>query len=371
LAVHLIHDVAPAPSNASSQRTILLVIGVLLVTCGSVCACAPLVYLPFFVQVAAGDDTRVPAGDTVLIVIAAIVAIAAVATGIRFIRGRRRLGLYLRKFGFAASTTTVTQALTSAVGRSIRLVTLDDDETRSVGAARGWLTTAAAVLAVVAPVLSIWFLRTELDSTFSQLETATQPTQRIHLSVPDIILTFVSGAVVLATPILAVLGSLFFGGSLAAYRAKRRASFRLTHEKEIDSAARRLVHGARRIFAARLVVVEVAGAFWQKAVDAFATVSEVVVIDVSHPTEPLVWEVGTMKPRFQGRWVLVGDHELVARLNQPTTDVWTHRLALLLNGETVLVYGPSPADRRRFAVALRHALASTTRPGPVQTSGGQ
>jgi len=64
-------------------------------------------------------------------------ALLAMWLGVLLIRGRRRLGLYLRKFGFADTTRTVSNALKSAVGRSVRLVTLDDSQVVPVGVGAG------------------------------------------------------------------------------------------------------------------------------------------------------------------------------------------------------------------------------------------
>jgi hypothetical protein len=99
-------------------------------------------------------------------------------------------------------------------------------------------------------------------------------------------------------------------------------------------------------------------------VHAIADTSDVVVIDVSFPTEPLIWEVGAMKPRFQGRWVLVGARDLVAGLITPgvaSAASPAGRLAALLDGEQILVYGPGIADQRRVTQALHRRLRQLRR----------
>ena len=65
------------------------------------------------------------------------------------------------------------------------------------------------------------------------------------------------------------------------------------------------------------MVVRVASSVWQNAVQGLANVADVVVIDVSHPTDALLWEVATMKPLFGTRWVLVGSYDQVVWLGHP------------------------------------------------------
>jgi hypothetical protein len=168
---------------------------------------------------------------------------------------------------------------------------------------------------------------------------------------------------VLLLVLLATVGLIVgvLGGSvyLAARRAERGATQTFTDERGVDTAARKLARASRRTLAARLVVVAVPTTFWQRAVHGLAAVCDVVIIDVSRPTENLLWEMRNIKPLFHGRWVLVGARDLVAPLATAQTadghDA-TGLLARMLDGERILVYGPERSDRRRFARALRRSL---------------
>jgi hypothetical protein len=123
--------------------------------------------------------------------------------------------------------------------------------------------------------------------------------------------------------------------------------------------------------AARLVVVAVPTAFWQRAVHGLAAVCDVVIIDVSRPTENLLWEMRNIKPLFHGRWVLVGARDHVAPLADAQTAAGHDPVGLLarmLDGERVLVYGPDPADRRRFARSLRRSLEQVSRQRAARVS---
>src|SRR4051794_15257125 len=62
----------------------------------------------------------------VLAVISTTVTILGLKVGLRLLRGQRRLVLFLRRFGYGEATKAATFAATKTIGRSWRLVTLDD-----------------------------------------------------------------------------------------------------------------------------------------------------------------------------------------------------------------------------------------------------
>jgi hypothetical protein len=110
-------------------------------------------------------------------------------------------------------------------------------------------------------------------------------------------------------------------------------------------------------FSPRLFVVRVADAIWPEAVRGLGAAADVVIIDVSHPTDALLWEVEAMRLIFGRRWLLVGAYEYVTPLANPQTansDDHRGRLARLLDGEQVIAYGHTKEDIRRFSRALRH-----------------
>jgi hypothetical protein len=79
-------------------------------------------------------DVRAEAPGLITAVAVAIGSgLVTLRIGLAFVRGRRRTELFLRRFGHVEATEAVTFAA-SRVGRSWRLVTLDDDRIAPVGA---------------------------------------------------------------------------------------------------------------------------------------------------------------------------------------------------------------------------------------------
>src|SRR5262249_55185226 len=154
MAVHIVDEV---PGNFPLRRVgrgIVVLIGVVLVGLAMLAAIYPLVVAEALVYtvVAHAPAAEVHRRDVLTLRLTVIGIVLALWAGLRMIRGRRRLGLYLRKFGFADTTRTVSHALSSAVGRSLRLVTLDDSQVSPLGAGRGRrrLGLVVTVVAIVA-----------------------------------------------------------------------------------------------------------------------------------------------------------------------------------------------------------------------------
>jgi len=134
--------------------------------------------------------------------------------------------------------------------------------------------------------------------------------------------------------------------------------FRSLNDFSPDQVARQakvIARRNRRVISSRLVVCTVANPQWQDTVRALAATADAVVIDLSHATENVVWEVEQMRP---DRWVLVCHRDRLAPLIQAAVPGSPyHRLGSLIDGHDVLVYG---AGQRQFARSLRHRLDALT-----------
>jgi hypothetical protein len=377
VAVRIVEDVPDGSGLRRVFRGIVVLLGVVLLVAGVLGAVVVALWLATVAEtIARGGEMPRPLSDE-LPGVALFTGGTAVTlwAGLRLIRGRRRLGLYLRKFGFAETTRMVSHALGSAVGRSLRLVTLDDSLAAPLGAGRA-RRRLAGIVWLLATGLVAWLVYYLYGGPFDRdVQRAVDAQAQVGDAQAEVGHDWFSGfgealgaglsaglsaafaAAAIALMVLIVLclaltvGVLGGGSYLASRRAEQSASRALTDERKVDKAARALAAGGRRIFAARLVVVAVPTPFWQRAVHALATVSDVVVIDVSQPGESLVWEIRNIKPLFDSRCVLVGARDHVAALNGPESH---GLLARLLDGEEIIAYG---SDRRRFARALRHRLA--------------
>lgn len=335
------------------------------------------------------------------------VAIVASGAGVSLLRRRRRLILFLRRFGNAEATRAVTTAAASNLGQTWRLATLDDFEIEAIGlptptriaytaatTVGGGLEFAVhrsgqvatklfwpAVIALVAIPIVDFLTRPEARRTavpkeyFAILERIAVD-HRLPASLhPDLHLAFIVSlftvvlvvvaflaylALLLAS--LVMIGPLSFargaaGGLSAAERNKR---IRIGGAVTVDVAAAMLTHASRGVFAPRLVVVTVPSPLWQSAVRRLAEVSTAVLVDVSMPTDSLLWEVETLSV-LNAKLVVVGEYERVRRLAGLDGSVVPPgsreaRLLPFLDGREILAYTTDRGGRLRFARELADAF---------------
>ncbi|GAA2356160.1 hypothetical protein Cme02nite_49210 [Catellatospora methionotrophica] len=375
MAVTIIEDVPGGHGWSSLGRFLAVCIGVALLVTGALAAVLPLGALVLYGSNIVEGVENTPPSATGLgqLLLLAAVAVVFPVVGLRVIRGRRLLGLYLRKFGFGDTTRTVSFALKSAAGRSLRLVTLDDAMVVPIGAGAGKRRVAAGVWILMGGLAAIVIFYlcgggydADAQRNLDEAINSADSTAERFLAGPMIaIINALAFAVaVFFVCLVVVIMAVALGAHRAARRAERAASRALTSQHEVGGAARQLAAAARKTFAPRLMVVAVPTAFWQQAIRGLAGVCDIVVIDVSNPTDALLWEVRNIKPMFAGRWILVGARDRVAVLADERvalTGTPQGLLAKMLDGERILAYGPGPDDVRHFAGALRRAIAEVGR----------
>ena len=339
--------------------------------------------------------------------------------GRRLIRGRRSAVLFLRRFGYRGSMEAVTFAVLRTIGTTWRLVTLDDEQIASVGVApvsrvifglgsrvvriaigaahfvlasfRWTVTGAALVLAVqVAQVqLSSNWSGAMRDGTFDPylavvfaLLEGHSPIGYFAPTLPGVFAMFaaavalglgglfvVFAALVVALPFSGVL--MFASSSADAMRKAEESKTRaIRHGREVAKAVTAIIEQGRQTFAPRLVVLRVATEVWQQSVSELARVTSASIIDISEPTEHLLWELDELKRVCPGRSIIIGEHARVARWAQ-SNDVTApdgsldRRFAARVEGREVLAYTTDRAGMRRFARAL-HGLLLDIDDGPAR-----
>ncbi|MGE5156059.1 MAG: hypothetical protein ACM3JP_01010, partial [Betaproteobacteria bacterium] len=130
----------------------------------------------------------------------------------------------------------------------------------------------------------------------------------------------------------------------------------------IVTARDRAKRMSRRVFGPRLVVLRVSSSIWQQAVNGVASVADVPLVDISEPTDNLLWEIEQLNARFGPRCVFVGEYARVVHLGTPApTDPGSQHVQRLLDGRTVLAYTTDVAGTERFARALRGTLEQSLR----------
>ena len=367
------------------------------------------------------DADRWPTEDIpvreVLLVWAVVtpLAIGGLRIGLRLLRRNRTLILFLRRFGYDEAQDAVTFAVLRTIGSSWRVVTLDDAEMAPIGVAdaprllfRGGQVASKYVLAigqflglrtfpflimvmwgVVALALSgpaIEFARTGTTTADPWIRAidpyvtivgsvfeGQPPLEFLGPTLPGVfallamaaalsfaVLLVTMAALLLAFPLSTVL---FFLSSSASSveEAEHSKTVAVSSVPAIQQAARAIALRSRKVFGPRLVVLRVESHVWQHAVSELASFSSLPLIDISEPTENVLWELEALTKRFGDKCVLVGHYDRVAALaalppGERSAPTVQRRLADLLHGREVLAYTTDRPGLKRFARSLRGML---------------
>jgi hypothetical protein len=343
------------------------------------------------------------------------IAVGGVRLGLRILRRNRRLVLFLRKFGFDDAQSAVTFAVLRTIGASWRVVTLDDAEMAPVGVPEGTRRLFSAgriatsrilafgqligvrafpilitgMWAVVALRLSepgLRWARTGVTSLeewirainpyvdiLASVFEGRPPLDAIAPTLPGVFAVLAMAAAISFGAMLATMAAiilafplstaLFFLSSSAdsVREAERSKTVAVNSTAEILQASAAIARRSRKVFGPRLVVIRVASHVWQDAVTELASLSSVCLIDISEPTENVLWELEELTNRFGDRCVLIGLHERVAALatpasREPALTSVERRLIDRIDRREVLAYTTDARGLKRFARALRGLL---------------
>lgn len=332
-----------------------------------------------------------------------VMAFLGLRYGLRVVRGTRQTVLFLRRFGFDGAQQVVTFAVVSTIGGMWRLVTLDDAEMAPVGVdavaksvfnlatpARRIASAAMSVVLTTFPwaiygmcgVIAIEIARAPevgrlsdngvMDrylAVIERLMNAQLPIAYYDFSLPGLFAVLAT-AFVIWLPLTFVIAlsriPLFpvMWMAKASARALRDAETRKTatvqHPPEIARRADEISHQSQRILAPRIVVVRVESLLWPATVSALARRAGAVIIDISEPTENVLWELEEMERLRPGKYILIGEVASIRRWSagiaaQPPQSFWTRFASHLVEAE-VLAYTTDKGGMRRFARALHGRL---------------
>lgn len=367
-----------------------------------------------------GDPDRWPADDVpvrdVLLVwaITAPLAIGGSRIGLGLVRRHRTLVLFLRRFGHDDAQDAVTFAALRTIGPSWRVVTLDDAEMEPIGVATaprvffragqvgvryllatghflglrtfpvlimtGWVLLA---LGLAGPAFQLaWTGTTTADDWIRAIDPFIKivasvfdgraPLEYLGPTLPGLfavlamaaalsfgVMIVSMAALILAFPLSTVI---FFLSSSAAsvQEAELAKTATVSSVDGIREAARKIALRSRKVFGPRLVVIRVASRVWRDAVSQLAALSSLPLIDISEPTENVLWELEELIQRFGNKCVVIGHYNQVTALatsyNIHRPSSIEGRLARLLHDRDVLAYTTDKPGLRRFARALRGEL---------------
>ena len=251
--------------------------------------------------------------------------------GIQIKQTQKRFILFLRRFGFQEATRSVSYAVDKAIGTRWRVATLDDSAVASLGMemrSRRRFIYFSLFLFFTTVTSTCFFAYYDNGSTYG-------------------VIGALGLALFLATMLL--LYSLFFGSfslfswifQRAGKKIDRKRKWDIYLRSDIDPAIRRISTWAKRIFAPRLVVVKVTDDHWQTVVERLGKKASAILVDISVPSEHLIWEISSLRPQTQVPWIFVGARQKVLELmaaDQNALSFEARQLKTLLEGEEVIVY---------------------------------
>jgi hypothetical protein len=376
MAVRILLDGPSRAVGPRLARVLAVVVGLLLIVVGVVGLYGVILVAAGFIYRYRSPLTAKEQREVLLTAaVCATAALAGLGLGLRLLRGRRRLVLFLRRFGFGDATRAVSFAATRAIGRSWRLVTLDDERVKAVGGATGprWLAGVTALLALVPLVYVVWWMRTHnYDSLMHDVTYSGGPsnaTDTVNAMANAVVAAVVSAFIVsliivfvIMMGILAGMSSLLLATTYGfARRAEHAKKDVIRSQKEVRSRSQAIMRRSSHIFAPRLVVVTVANPVWQQAVHSFAHTAAAAIIDISVPSENLRWEISTLLPVMGPRCVLVGRLDLLTTQVQDGRTVFSSPLERDIDGHEVLAYRPDKSGVRRFSRALKATIEARAR----------
>lgn len=334
------------------------------------------------------------------------IAAGALRSGLWLVRRDRGVALFLRRFRYDEATRAISFAVSTRIGTSWRLVTLDDARIVPIGpseAARrlfsvggvAWKRFSALAMMLGARlfpivVLAAWLILALEVSTapswrdFLENGTAERythalmavvdgrpPIIEIAPSLPGmfaLLVTIGAGAFVimcitgmlalLAVPLAGVIAFLT-SSARAMDAAERTKTVDVRTAGKLDRVAQDITAHQRKVLIPRLTVLRVSPAIWQLAVQRIAASARVVVIDVSEPSENVLWEITELQAAFGERCVLIGQHDRLRELAAVhAADGSMHeRFLRRLSGRAVLAYTTDAPGIERFAQALGATLS--------------
>lgn len=335
-----------------------------------------------------GSEPDRPPGSVVPLWLIAVVVTGAMSVlGSRLQAGNRRMVLYLRRFGDTDATGTVTAAV-ARIGGYWRVVTLDDGRVTALGArgsraldtaerwGRGGHSVVTKTWGTIAAVLLLAFWATVGLTLTDHREVFDRVVAWVdeygpagHGKVPVSVAWLVFGmcGVGLALEVVRLALAPFTTAVENILRsfhvAERGKVLRIVDEASIQNARRRIAAQARKVISARLFVLRVDTPVWQRTVTEFGTDAELPLIDITEPTENILWEIDRMRARFGRRCVFVGRYERLGHLFViPEPGSLTDRLQQRLDGCRILAYRTGRRGARQFARALRATLETQARP---------
>ncbi|MGH1490805.1 MAG: hypothetical protein ACRBK7_15680 [Acidimicrobiales bacterium] len=367
-------DAAPERRRRPLLRWLSAFLGMLLLIIGALLLTPILIVVTLISVFAVSSGEADPPDLQATLIVLALTAGGVVLwlLGVKLLRGKPRTVLFLRKFGFEDAKNFVSFAASDALGRRWRLVTLDDLATQPI-ATKQWKRWALRIGIFALAVAAIWLITQAMQTALnpntsavdnaveSAVENADNPVEAIFATIAVTIVVAIVVAigtvlgvmfVAAIASVVAVLGLASAITSRSLTRAERDKWTPARSREELIAFLDRTKHAQSKLFAPRIAVVRSIDALWKEAVAGLADISDVVLIDISDPSESLLWEVQMLSRRPDVRLILIGAADKIEALKATGGHDADDRAVLdVLGNRHVLVYRH---DRKAFAGELQH-----------------
>jgi hypothetical protein len=308
------------------------------------------------------DATDPPAGaaSAPLYLVLFVVGLACWIVGVRLMRSHRRMVLFLRRFRYSPASAAVSYA-TRTIGASWRLVTLDDAQITPVGVAEPvgtglqaqqrlgtridqWARTATSIAigvmlcggcAVVTPAYLIGGV-----AGLEKLADEGMLTILMYGLLATSLVVVLAGAVVI---------SMSFGQLVTIpLQTAEEAKTRTVGPGQVADVAAEVSRQSQRALNPRLTVLSVPTEQWQQLVQELCGKAFAAIVDVSEPSDQVLWEIEELGRHPAVHAVFVMHAERAGQLASLS----------ILDGQEVLAYTTDEAGLHRFARLLQSRLES-------------
>ncbi len=301
-----------------------------------------------------------------------VLALLAIAYAVLvLVTPRKPLVLYLRKFGLSSANSAISTAVRRGLGSRYRVVTLDDSRFLPIGVEASVrhsfrlalplvvLAGLGIVTAMILYGLGLWGTHTSSLSGIGGLGIAIAALGLLILT--ELLVPF-SGFVLLFALIVQHFR-----------RVRRHSRTTIANAANLSRLKERwYLLGSRAVspgfMAPRAAVVTTDDAIWQPTVQAGVAAASAVVLDLSRPTENVLWEIEQILIPPAPPVAFIGEAEaLKAWIDVPPADrsPVVDRFHSLLQDRTILAYCmQTGADLAVFSRSLDNHLGNLTAGAP-------
>jgi hypothetical protein len=246
--------------------------------------------------------------------VGALVGPIAVVCGLILTSPRKKLVLFLRRFGNEDINHSIRRAVRWHLGTTYRLITLDDLAFRPASSPPGpkavaaGTIIAAAALALLTERAIEWVL--EVVKTGEAVQTYVWVPGSIDAMEGwyfEIFLYWVAKGAFLVECYIVGLGALVAIGILFLGRRSRLSIENVDRIRKVERQVERLKSWRRgpSLFAPQASVVRVVDALWQPTVVSLLRHAEAVLIDISVPSESILWELRAAREASTSKLILL------------------------------------------------------------------